>query len=152
MEKVFFISDIHFGAGTKTEEHEKLSRVISFFNYINQPGNQLFIVGDLLDFWFEYRHAISNQYFQIFFQIHKLIQNGVPVHFLPGNHDSWGNSFFSEQIKITVHPEIFTTELQARRLFLFHGDGISKKDPCKRFCNDRLYSCILYRYWCVFPA
>lgn len=128
MEKVFFISDIHFGAGTKDEEKEKLNRLTSFFNFVNQPGNQLYIIGDLFDFWFEYKHAVSNQYFQILYRIHKLIENKVSVHFLPGNHDSWIRNFFTEQIQIIVHPEIFTGEIQSKKLFLFHGDGISKKD------------------------
>lgn len=128
MEKVYFISDIHIGAGSKTQEQEKLSHLISFFNYMNQPGNQLYIVGDLFDFWFEYKHAIPNQYFQVLYQIHKLIENNVIVHFLPGNHDSWIKNFFSDQIKIIVHSETLELEIQTKRLFLFHGDGISKKD------------------------
>jgi len=128
MEKVFFISDLHFGAGTEAKEKEKLTRLTSFLNHINQPGNQLYIVGDLFDFWFEYRHVVPNQYFMVFFQIHKLIKHDVSVHFLPGNHDSWVNNFFSEQVQMIVHPEILTAEIQARQVLLFHGDGISKKD------------------------
>lgn len=128
MEKVFFISDIHFGAGAKAEEQEKLQRLTSFFNFINQPGNQLYIVGDLFDFWFEYQHVVSNQYFKILYRIHHLIENNVSVHFLPGNHDSWIRNFFTEQIGIIVHPEIFSFEIQSKKVFMFHGDGISQKD------------------------
>jgi len=128
MEKIFFISDIHFGAGNQFEEIEKLNRLTSFFNYIDQPGNQLYIVGDLFDFWFEYQHVVPNAHFKIFYHIHRLIENQVAVHFLPGNHDSWTNSFFTEQIKMVVHPEIFAFEIQAKKILLFHGDGISKKD------------------------
>lgn len=128
METVFFISDIHIGAGTKIEEKEKFDRLTSFFNYINQPGNQLYIVGDLFDFWFEYKHVVCNQYFQTLFRIHQLIENNVKVHFLPGNHDSWTRNFFSEQVKIIMHPEILTSEIQSKKVFIFHGDGISNKD------------------------
>lgn len=128
MEKVFFISDVHIGAGTKVEEQEKLNRLTSFLNFINHPGNQLFIVGDLFDFWFEYQHVVPNKYFQILFRIHKLIENNITVHFLPGNHDCWIQDFFSEQIKIRVHPEIFSTAIQSKKILLFHGDGISNKD------------------------
>ena len=128
MEKAFFISDIHFGAGIEAEEKEKLNRLTTFLNYINQPGNHLYIVGDLFDFWFEYRHVVPNQYFQLLFRIHKLIENNIPVHFLPGNHDSWIRNFFAKQLQIMVHPEIFTTEIQSKKVLLFHGDGISKQD------------------------
>lgn len=125
---MFFISDIHIGSGTEFEEKEKLNRLKSFFNYINEPGNQLYIVGDLFDFWFEYKHVVLNQYFQTLFYIHKLIENNVTVHFLPGNHDSWIRNFFTEQVQMIVHPEMLSSEIQSKQVFLFHGDGISKKD------------------------
>ncbi len=128
MEKIFFISDIHFGGGCETLEQEKLNRLTSFVNYINQPGNHLYIVGDLFDFWFEYRHVVPNQYFQVLYRLHKLIENNITVHFLPGNHDNWIRNFFAEQIKIRIHPEIFRTDIHSKKILLFHGDGISKKD------------------------
>ena len=128
MEQVFFISDIHFGAGTEAEEQEKLKQLTSFFNFINHQGNQLYIVGDLFDFWFEYQHVVPNQYFKILYPIHQLIENNVTVHFLPGNHDSWIRNFFTEQIGIIVLPDIFPSEMQSKKVFLFHGDGISKQD------------------------
>ena len=128
MEQFFFISDIHFGAGTEAEEQEKLKQLTSFFNFINHQGNQLYIVGDLFDFWFEYQHVVPNQYFKVLYPIHQLIKNNVTVHFLPGNHDSWIRNFFTEQIGIIVHPDIFPSEMQSKKVFLFHGDGISKQD------------------------
>jgi len=128
MEKVFFISDTHFGAAAEAKEQEKLERLTSFFNFIKQSCNQLYIVGDLFDFWFEYKQVVSNQYFKILYRIHQLIENNVMVHFLPGNHDSWIRNFFTEQIGIIVHPEFFPSEIQSKKVLLFHGDGISKKD------------------------
>lgn len=128
MDKTFFISDIHFGAGTDAQEQEKLTRLIAFFHHIKRPGNQLYIIGDLFDFWFEYKHVVPNQYFKVLYHIHQLIEHDVAVHFLPGNHDSWLNGFFDAQIQIIVHPEIYTFEAQSQKIFLFHGDGISKKD------------------------
>jgi UDP-2,3-diacylglucosamine hydrolase len=128
MEKVYFISDVHIGAGTEAEEKEKFDRLASFLHHINQPGTVLFIVGDLFDFWFEYKYVVPNQYFQVLFQLARLIENNVTIHFLPGNHDCWIKNFFSQQMKIIVHPEIFTTEIQSRQVFIFHGDGISKQD------------------------
>ena len=59
MAKFFFISDVHIGAGTETEENEKYSRLSSFFEYIKQPTNELFIVCDLFDFWFEYKFVVQ---------------------------------------------------------------------------------------------
>lgn len=128
MTKVFFISDLHIGAGNQVEEQPKLTRLFTFFQHINKPGNELFIVGDLFDFWFEYRHVIPKHSFEVFYHLHQLIRNQVTVHFLPGNHDSWIGDFFAEQVSMFVHPEMAAIERQSKKLLLFHGDGISKKD------------------------
>ena len=128
MAKFFFISDVHLGAGGESVEQEKYGKLTSFLNYINSPGNQLFIVGDLFDFWFEYKHVVPKHYFAILFQISKLIENDVAVHFFPGNHDCWIRDFFPKQLGVFVHPEEYSMELQSKRIYFFHGDGISKKD------------------------
>ncbi len=128
MEQVFFISDVHLGTANESAEKEKYNKLTSFLNHINSPGTQLFIVGDLFDFWFEYKYVVPKHYFPILFQLSKLIENNVTVHFLPGNHDCWIKDFFSQQMGMIVHPEEFSIELQSKRIYFFHGDGISKKD------------------------
>ena len=133
MEKIYFISDLHFGAGTEKIETSKMNKLFSFLDYINHPTTKLFIVGDLFDFWFEYKHVIPKQNFHIFFQFFQLIKNGVQVHFLPGNHDYWTTDFFQNQIGFVMHPETTEVEFQSKKLFLFHGDGILKKDKGYRF-------------------
>jgi len=128
MADYYFISDIHLGGGTETEEEKKFSRLKSFFNYIKKPGNELFIVGDLFDYWFEYYHAVPNKFYAILFEISKLIESGISVHFLRGNHDCWLRDFLPNQVKMNVLPDIYTTEINAKKLFIFHGDGILKND------------------------
>jgi len=148
MERTFFISDLHFGAVTYSQESVKLKKLTAFFNYINQPNNRLYILGDLFDFWFEYKYAVPNQNYPVLFQISKLIENNVEVHFLPGNHDSWIKNFFRDQVGFHVHSDVFTTEIQSRKFYLFHGDGISKKDVgyrlLKRVFRNR-FNIFLYR-------
>ncbi|MEE4311521.1 MAG: UDP-2,3-diacylglucosamine diphosphatase [candidate division KSB1 bacterium] len=133
MEKVYFISDIHLGAETETTREHKFSMLNSFFDEINKKGNSLFIVGDLFDFWFEYKYYIPKKHYHIFFRLSKLIENGVNIHFLPGNHDFWTADFFQNEIGIKVHSETYSAEMQSKKVFLFHGDGISKKDAGYRF-------------------
>jgi len=128
MANYYFISDIHFGAGNDKEEKQKLARVKSFFDSIKQSGNELFIVGDLFDFWFEYKHVVPNKFYMVLYEISKLIEAGVKVNFLRGNHDCWLMDFFSDQLKINVLPDIFTTEINSKKVFMFHGDGILKRD------------------------
>ena len=128
MAKYYFISDIHTGAGTESDERKKLIKLKSFFNFIKQPGNELFIVGDLFDYWFEYKHAVPNKFYSVLFEISKLIESDVAVHFLRGNHDCWLQDFLKKQVKIDILPDLFTTEIHSKKTFIFHGDGILKSD------------------------
>ena len=128
MEQIYFISDIHIGAETEENEKSKISNLFSFLEYINHPENKLYIVGDLFDFWFEYKHVIPKKHYKVFFQFYNLIKNGVEINFIPGNHDYWVLDFFKDQIGFKVHSDTVEVELQSKKIFLFHGDGISTKD------------------------
>ena len=149
MEKIYFISDLHIGAGSTIEEQNKLTQFFSFLAYIRHADNKLFIVGDLFDLWFEYKHVIPKNYHQTLFQLSKLIECGVEVHFLPGNHDFWILDFFQEQMGIIVHSDYLGIELQSKQLFLSHGDGISAMDKGYRLLKKIFHSPIniaLYRW------
>ncbi|NOZ60643.1 MAG: UDP-2,3-diacylglucosamine diphosphatase [Calditrichaeota bacterium] len=124
----YFISDIHVGAAFDQRLGRRYERLISFFNSIKKEGNELFIVGDLFDFWFEYKHAVPAQFYFILFEISKLIEAGVRVHFQPGNHDCWHRDFMSRELHMQIHGEIYTPTLFGKKFYLFHGDGVLKKD------------------------
>ncbi|MBN2013428.1 UDP-2,3-diacylglucosamine diphosphatase [candidate division KSB1 bacterium] len=149
MEKVYFISDVHIGAGHSEQDNERVKRLSAFLKSINSPGNTLFIVGDLFDFWFEYKYVVPKSQFNIFFHFYNLIQNGVEVHFLPGNHDYWTRDFFAKEVGFIMHPETMGTTLQGRKVFFFHGDGVSSKDKgyqlLKKIFRNR-FNIFLYRW------
>ncbi len=149
MAKYYFISDVHIGAGSNDKEKQKLQQLSSFFNYIKHPSNELFIVGDLFDFWFEYKYVVPSQYYPFLFEISKLIEAGVKVYLQPGNHDSWLRDFFPTQMKINVYGEVFTPVINSKKLYLFHGDGILKSDKgyrlLKKILKSRL-NIFLYRW------
>lgn len=133
MTTYYFISDIHFSTDSDLKNSEKFRKLVSFFNYIKQPENELFIVGDLFDFWFEYKHVVPSKPFPILFELAKLIDAGVKVHFQRGNHDCWLRNFLSRELSIIVHDDEFTTKLNSNNVYLFHGDGIAKRDKGYRF-------------------
>lgn len=128
MGDTYFISDLHIGAGSDREEQQKISYLFSFLDCINSANNELYIIGDLFDFWFEYKYVIPKKFFEIFCLFRKLIENKISVNFIPGNHDYWIRDFFQDQVGFTVHPVEHEVEIQSKRIYLFHGDGLSKKD------------------------
>jgi len=124
----FFISDIHLGLAGRQEEKEKENRLLSFLASILPSTTQLFILGDLFDFWFEYRTVIPKGFHRTLAAIQEFTDAGVPVHYLTGNHDFWMKDFFVGELGVTLHREPFEIIVDGKRVFLHHGDGLAQKD------------------------
>lgn len=93
---------------------------------------RIVIVGDLFDFWFEYRHAVFSGYFDVLHALARLRDGGVEIHLICGNHDFWAGRFFEETLGIRVHPDEFACELDGRRALFVHGDGVNPADSAYR--------------------
>lgn len=124
----FFFSDAHLGAPHSSNDAERRRRVLEFLDYVKSCGQGLFIVGDLFDFWFEYRHAILNRHFAVLAKLHELCAGGLPVDYLAGNHDMWAGDFLREQVGLNIHHEGLGRELCGYKCFITHGDGTAKRD------------------------
>jgi UDP-2,3-diacylglucosamine hydrolase len=124
----FFVSDVHLGLASKQEEKQKEDHLLSFFTFILPSTQQLFILGDLFDFWFEYRTVIPKGFHRTFAALQQFTDRNIPVHYLTGNHDFWMRDFFSEELGISIHREPFETSIDGKRVFLHHGDGLAQKD------------------------
>jgi UDP-2,3-diacylglucosamine hydrolase len=124
---VYFISDAHLGLPIVNCAEREI-HLISFLREVASDGKVLFIVGDLFDFWIEYRTAIRPEYFPVLHELRKLVEQGVEIHYLAGNHDFIIGSFLHDTIGINTHPGAYSTVLQGKRIHLFHGDGLIKRD------------------------
>ncbi|MDQ7797713.1 MAG: UDP-2,3-diacylglucosamine diphosphatase [Candidatus Edwardsbacteria bacterium] len=126
---IYFISDVHLGsAGHSGSDREKLSKLGLLFDRITGPGDRLFILGDLFDFWFEYRSVIQKEHLEILGRFKDLRSRGVAVDLLVGNHDFWIGDFLSRELGITVHRQSLALESGGKKMFLAHGDGLGKGD------------------------
>ena len=128
MPKIYFVSDIHLGLGSKIEERIKEDRFIGFLDSIKKDAEQLFIVGDLFDAWIEYRNVIPKGFHRTLAKLDEMVQSGISLHFLVGNHDCWVRDYFSEIIGMKVYLEPFQVQIQGKKIYLHHGDGHSKND------------------------
>jgi len=121
--KIYFISDVHLGApgdGRSAAEHE--NALIGFLRRIRDDAEMLYIVGDLFDFWFEYRTAVPATGARVLFEIYALVQAGVRVVYLPGNHDIWLGPYLSEQVGVELPGGPVSVTHQGVRIFIAHGD------------------------------
>ena len=134
---IYFISDAHLGLPIN-EYAEREKCLIAFLREIASGGKGLFIVGDLFDFWIEYRSTIRAEYFSVLHELRKLVESGVEIHYLAGNHDFILGSFLEKTIGIHLHSGQFDTILQGKKIHLFHGDGLVRRDVGYRFLKKIL--------------
>ena len=146
---VYFLSDAHLGAESRAAEAARESRLHDFLNSLAGRAQTLFIVGDLFDFWFEYRTAIPRRLFPTLSVLERLRSAGLEIVYLNGNHDFWLGPFLSDELGIrTVHGPL-GLDLQGRRIWLHHGDGLVGGDLGYRVLKRVLRSPIsiaLYRW------
>jgi UDP-2,3-diacylglucosamine hydrolase len=133
----YFISDAHLGLPINGCD-EREDNLISFLETTLKPGCNLFIVGDLFDFWIEYNQAIRPDYFNILCILKQLVKTGVTIHYLAGNHDFALGSFLEKNVGTIIHEKHYITELQGKRVHLYHGDGLIKKDAGYRILKKIL--------------
>lgn len=130
---LYIFSDAHLGAHDDELEARKQQKIAELFDMVRADGDRLVILGDLFDFWFEYKHAIPKDHHRVLCMLDGLVQQGIQVDYVSGNHDFWMGDFFANEIGITLHRDTFDLEYQGKRLHLIHGDGLAKGDSGYRF-------------------
>jgi UDP-2,3-diacylglucosamine hydrolase len=146
---VVFFSDVHLGAESKDREAGREARLHDFLNSLAGRASRLVIVGDLFDFWFEYRTAIPRRAFATLAVLKRLREDGMAIDYLNGNHDFWLGPFLANEMGIATHDGAMTLEKDGRRLWIHHGDGIIAGDHGYRFLKRVLRnpaSIALYRW------
>ncbi len=125
---VYFLSDAHLGSDDPGSEKLKIEKLFAFFDMVKADGSELYILGDLFDFWFEYKHAIPKQHLKVVFRLASLVENGIKIHYITGNHDFWLGNFLTDEVGLTIHRDHTETTIDGLRLFMIHGDGLSPSD------------------------
>ncbi len=120
----FFLSDAHLGAEPREREAARERRLHDFLTWLRGRATHLYIIGDLFDFWFEYRHAIPRRHFATLAVLRELRRSGTEIAYLNGNHDFWLGPFLSQEIGLITCRDALAVSLQGRRIWLHHGDGL----------------------------
>jgi UDP-2,3-diacylglucosamine hydrolase len=147
--KTVFISDVHLGLGHGSEEKRKEDLLVAFLRSRMDSTKELFILGDLFDFWFEYRTVIPKGFHRTLAVLQEYTDKGIPVSYLAGNHDFWMKDFFSSELGIRVYRDPVEVRVDGRRMFLHHGDGLAPRDVGYRIVKPILrhpLSVWLYRW------
>ena len=129
MKPVYFLSDAHLGSLAIAHRRTHERRLVNFLDNIKEKAEAVYLLGDIFDFWYEYRTVVPKGYTRLLGKISELTDKGVEVHFFTGNHDLWINDYFEQECGMIVHREIsFTTEIYGKLFYLAHGDGLGAED------------------------
>lgn len=128
---IYFLSDAHLGSLAIEHSRTQERRLVRFLDEIKQKASAIYLLGDMFDFWFEYKHVVPKGYTRFLGKLSELTDSGVEVHFFTGNHDIWEFGYLSSECGLQVHNGPATLEIMGKTFFLGHGDGLG--DPDKKF-------------------
>lgn len=126
--KVYFLSDFHLGAPNFEVSLQREKKIVTFLESIRHETKALFLVGDLFDFWFEYRKVVPKGYTRLLGCIASFSDAGIPVHFFVGNHDMWVKDYFQQELGMKVYFEPAQFEFGGKQFLVGHGDGLGPGD------------------------
>lgn len=127
-EKLYFASDFHLGVPTLELSLAREKMVCKWLDSIKHDASEIFLVGDLFDFWYEYKYTIPKGFTRLFGKIAELTDSGIKVHFFTGNHDLWMNDYFKKELNVEIHHEPIEREFNGKKFFIGHGDGLGPGD------------------------
>lgn len=152
----YFISDLHLGARYFLDPKEQERLVCEWLRSIASTADRIYLVGDVLDYWFEYRHVVPRGYVRFFGTLAELADSGIEITWLIGNHDIWIFDYLPNELGIRVVDGIIDEEINGRRFLIAHGDGLGPTPAGERlmrwtFRNRLLQRCFaaIHPRWTV---
>ena len=135
--KAYFASDFHLGFPGHTESRARESHLLTWLDLVEQDGSDLFLLGDLFDFWFEYKEVVPKGFVRFIGRLAHLADQGIHIHLFVGNHDLWMADYFEHEISAHIYrePTLFQFSFVAKsyRLLIGHGDGLGPGDYGYKF-------------------
>ena len=146
----YFLSDAHLGSGADSRERER--ELCAFLDSIKEDCRQLFLLGDMFDFWFTYRHLVPRGHVRLLGKLAELADSGVELHFFTGNHDMWMFDYLEKECGAVMHCEPAVFDIDGRRFLVGHGDGLGHTDKWFDFLRLFFHSRFCQRGFALLPA
>lgn len=126
--KIYFASDFHLGTPSDQESRLREERIIAWLDFIKQDASEVYLMGDVFDFWFEYKHVVPKGYIRFLGKLAELADAGIQLTFFKGNHDMWMFGYLKEELGATIVSDELIIERNGKRFYLHHGDGLGPGD------------------------
>jgi UDP-2,3-diacylglucosamine hydrolase len=131
--KIYFASDFHLGVPDYETSLKRERMIVAWLDSIKHDAHTIYLLGDLFDFWFEYKHAIPKGFIRFLGKLAELRDAGIEIYFFTGNHDMWMFDYFPKELGIPVHRDPITLHAGNQKLLIGHGDGLGPGDHTYKF-------------------
>ncbi len=129
----YFASDFHLGVDARLPSREREAQIVRWLEHIRTRAAAIYLLGDVFDFWFEYRTVVPKGFVRLLGKLAELRDSGIPIYFFTGNHDMWMFRYFEEELDIPIYRQPRLVEIAGKRFFLGHGDGLGPGDYGYKF-------------------
>ncbi|MDE6271550.1 MAG: UDP-2,3-diacylglucosamine diphosphatase [Muribaculaceae bacterium] len=124
MKKAYFLSDTHLGASYFPDSRDRERRVVAFLDSIKEDASEIYLLGDILDYWYEYRYVVPRGFIRFFGKLAELSDSGIKITWIIGNHDIWIFDYIPSELGVTVIDGTYATEVLGTKMLMAHGDGV----------------------------
>ena len=131
--KIYFASDFHLGIPNYKESLIREKRIVKWLDEIKNDAQEIYLMGDLFDFWFEYKYTVPKGFVRLLGKIAELSDSGIPIIFFTGNHDMWMFDYLPKELGITIYQKPIVREYNGKKFYLGHGDGLGPGDKGYKF-------------------
>ncbi|MEQ8425759.1 MAG: UDP-2,3-diacylglucosamine diphosphatase, partial [Cyclobacteriaceae bacterium] len=140
--KLYFASDFHLGVPNRETSLEREKRIVRWLDSVSADAHAIYLLGDIFDFWFEYKHAIPKGFIRLMGKLAELRDRDIPIYFFTGNHDMWMFDYFPKELGIPIYRQPIELKVGDHLLMIGHGDGLGPGDSSykilKKFFNSGL--------------
>ncbi len=126
--KTYFISDFHLGITARTDSRAREKTIVRFLDYIAADADAIYIIGDVFEFWFEYKTVAPKGYVRLLGKLAQLRDANIPIYYFTGNHDMWMFDYFENELDIPTYRKPIVREIGDKTFFIGHGDGLGPGD------------------------
>ena len=131
--KIYFASDFHLGSFPIEKSKEREKTIIDWLDYIKADAAELFLVGDIFDFWFEYATVVPKGYIRFLGKLAELSDLGIKITLFKGNHDMWMFGYLKDELNATIIDNELELTLNNKKIYIHHGDGLGPGDAKYKF-------------------
>jgi len=125
---IYFASDQHFGAPTAEKSKVREQKFVRWLDHVKEDAEAIFLLGDLFDFWFEYKHVVPKGFVRVLGKLAEIRDSGIPIYFFVGNHDLWMRDYFEKELNIPVYHSTQNFTFNNKTFLIGHGDGLGPGD------------------------